>query len=236
MSLATTLVSRALKLVGVLASGETADANDALDCVDDINDMIDQWSLEDLMLYYDKVESVPLVAGQNTYLVGPTGTALVTVRPIEILLANYRDADNLDTPVSIVPMDSYERLVQKTTTQTIPSIMAYQPTNPDGTIYVWPTPSSGTLRVMSNNLLTRITDLSTDMILPIGYNECFLYGLAERLCIKYGRKDMLDDIANRALMAKQAVKRKNKKKNVMFFDPALISGRMGGTYNPYTDR
>ena len=237
MSIANDLLSRALRLVGALASGETADANDIEEAQADANDMLDQWCLEDLMLYYDKVDILPLVAGQISYDIGPTATGLVTERPIEILLANFRDADGLDSPVSVIPHDSYERLTQKTTDQTLPSVVCYQPTNPNGTILVWPTPSSGlSLRLMSNKQLTNIADLSDDVPMPKGYNEAFLYGIAERLCIRYGRKEMLEEIMNRAMLAKQNIKRKNKKKNVMFFDPALVNSRVSGAYNPYTDR
>ena len=237
MSVANDLLSRALRLSGALASGETADANDLLEAQDDANDMLDQWSTQDLMLYYDKVDIVPLVAGQISYDIGPTATSLVTERPIEILLANYRDANGLDTPMNVVPHDSYERLVQKTTSQTEPSIVCYIPTNPNGTLLVWPTPSSGmTMRLMSNKQLSNIADLSDDVPMPKGYNEAFIYGIAERICIRLGRKEMLDEIKEKATNAMMNVKRKNKKKNVMFFDPALLSGRTSGTYNPYTDR
>lgn len=222
--------------MGALASGEPADPNDILEAMDDANDMLDQWCLEDLMLYYDKVDIIPLIAGTITYDIGPTATSLVTDRPIEVLLANYRNANGLDSPVSIVANDSYERLVQKDTQQTLPSIMTYIPTNPNGTIRVWPTPSSGlSLRIMSNKQLTNIADLADDVPMPKGYNEAFIFGIAERLCIRHGRKEMLEEIKEKATNAKLNVKRKNKKKNVMFFDPALVSGRVAGTYNPYTD-
>lgn len=229
------LISRALRLVGALSAGETANANDSLEALDDVNDMLDQWSLEDLMLYYDKVTTLPLVAGQIQYSIGPTGTDLVMVRPIEILSANYRDSQDLDCGVAVVSMEDYQRIVQKTTPNTIPNTIAYQPTNPDGTLYVWPPPQAGySIRMLTNNLFTRVADLSEDVPLPIGYNECFLYGLAERLCIQYGREEMLATIVERSRIAKMNVKRKNTKKNTMVIDPAFLP-RRSGTYNIYSD-
>ena len=229
------LISRALRLVGALSAGETANANDSLDALDDVNDMLDQWSLEDLMIYYDKVTTLPLVAGQIQYSIGPTGTDLATVRPIEILSANYRDSQNLDCGVAVVSMEDYQMIVQKTTPNTIPNTIAYQPTNPDGTLFVWPPPQAGySLRLLTNNLFSRVADLSDDVPLPIGYNECFLYGLAERLCIQYGREEMLAVISERSRIAKMNVKRKNTKKTTMTIDPSFLP-RRSGAYNIYSD-
>ena len=229
------LITRALRLVGAVATGETANSNDALEALDDANDMLDQWSLEDLMLYYDKVVTLPLVAGQIQYSIGPTGTDLVEVRPIELLACNYRDSQDLDVAVNVVSMGDYQRIVQKETPNTIPNTVAYQPTNPDGTIFVWPPPQAGyELRLLVNSLFTRIAELNDDVPLPIGYNECFLYGLAERLCIQYGRAEMLDTISERSRMAKLSVKRKNVKKSTMLIDPSFLP-RRSGTYNIYSD-
>lgn len=235
MTIANDLISQALRLAGVSASGETPEASDAEEALVDANNMLGQWSTEDLMLWYSKIDSVPLVAGQISYDVGPTGTSLVTVRPIEITQANYRTSDGLDLPVRVVPFDSYQRLIQKTTSQTTPQIMTYQPTNPNGTILVWPTPVSGTLRILSNNLLTTIADLADDVPMPVGYDEVFVTGVALRLCVRYNRPERYAAINEQYMLAKTNVKRKNNKKNVMFFDPALIGNNLGGRYNPYSD-
>jgi hypothetical protein len=233
--LATDLISRALRIAGVLASGQTADANDSLEALDDVNDMLDQWSLEDLMIYFDKVTTLPLVAGQIQYEIGPTGVDLIMARPIEVLSCNYRDSQNLDVGVAVVSMEDYQRIVQKTTPNTIPNTVAYQPTAPNGTLYVYPPPQAGySLRLLTNNLFTVVADLSDDVPLPIGYNECFLYELAYRLCIRYGRPEMVDAIKAKAENAKMIVKRKNAKKTSMSIDPSFLP-RRSGTYNIYSD-
>ena len=45
------IVSRALKDIGALEAGETPTADAAQDAFDMLNDMIDQWSNEDMMVF-----------------------------------------------------------------------------------------------------------------------------------------------------------------------------------------
>lgn len=235
MASATEGITLALRIIGVAASGESIDANDLLEAVDEANNMLEQWSLEDLMIYYDKVDIIPLIAGQISYSIGPTGTDLVTTRPIEILSAAYRSS-NLDYPVIVKSHQDYQRVVQKTTTgNTFPEILAYQPTNPNGTILIWPVPTSGlTLRILSNKLFISISEPSIDMVLPIGYKDCFVYGLAERLCLKYGRLDLLPLISEKARNSKMIVKRKNTKKTTRIMNGMFLS-KTNAIYNPYSD-
>jgi hypothetical protein len=67
------IISRALKDVGALASGETPNANDVQDCFDMLNDLVDQWSNEDMMVFYKNEIIFPLTAGQTQYTIGPGG-------------------------------------------------------------------------------------------------------------------------------------------------------------------
>ena len=46
------IISRAMKDIGALASGETPTPEEAQDAFDMLNDMIDQWSNEDMMIFY----------------------------------------------------------------------------------------------------------------------------------------------------------------------------------------
>jgi len=44
------IISRAMKDIGALASGETPTADEAQDAFDMLNDLIDQWSNEDMIV------------------------------------------------------------------------------------------------------------------------------------------------------------------------------------------
>jgi len=67
------IVSRALKDIGSLEAGETPTPEAAQDAFDMLNDMIDQWSNEDMMVFYKSEIVFPVVSGQTQYTIGPTG-------------------------------------------------------------------------------------------------------------------------------------------------------------------
>jgi len=67
------IVSRALKDIGALEAGETPTADAAQDAFDMLNDLVDQWSNEEMMVYYKNEIVFPIVAGQTQYTIGPTG-------------------------------------------------------------------------------------------------------------------------------------------------------------------
>jgi len=65
------LISRALKDIGALEAGETPSADAAQDALDMLNDLIDQWSNENMMVYNTTEIIFPLIAGQIQYTIGP---------------------------------------------------------------------------------------------------------------------------------------------------------------------
>ena len=67
------IISRAMKDIGALASGETPTPEEAQDAFDMLNDMLDQWSNEDMMTYYKTEIVFPIVPGQTQYTIGPGG-------------------------------------------------------------------------------------------------------------------------------------------------------------------
>ena len=67
------IISRAMKDIGALAAGETPAPAEAQDAFDMLNDMIDQWSNEQMMVYYKTEIIFTLTAGQTQYTIGPGG-------------------------------------------------------------------------------------------------------------------------------------------------------------------
>ena len=73
MTMPIDIISRALKDIGALEAGETPTPESAQDAFDMLNDMIDQWSNEDMMVFYKSEIVFPVVSGQTQYTIGPTG-------------------------------------------------------------------------------------------------------------------------------------------------------------------
>ena len=74
--MATTLdiISRALKDIGALEAGESPTSEAAQDAMDMLNDMIDSWSNEHLLIYNVSEIIFPVVAGQTQYTLGIPGS------------------------------------------------------------------------------------------------------------------------------------------------------------------
>ena len=68
------IISRALKDIGALESGEVPDAYQAQDAFDMLNDMLDQWSNESMMVSYKTEIIYPISPGVTQYTIGPGGT------------------------------------------------------------------------------------------------------------------------------------------------------------------
>jgi hypothetical protein len=73
MTQAIDIISRALKDIGALEAGETPAPADAQDAFDMLNDMLDQWSNESMMVFYKTEIIFTLTAGQTQYTIGPSG-------------------------------------------------------------------------------------------------------------------------------------------------------------------
>lgn len=67
------IISRALKDIGALEAGETPTPEAAQDAFEMLNDLIDQWSNEDMMTFYKTEIIFPITSGQTQYTIGPGG-------------------------------------------------------------------------------------------------------------------------------------------------------------------
>ena len=67
------IVSRALKDIGALEAGETPTPEAAQDAFDMLNDLLDQWSNESMMVTYKTEIIFPITSGQTQYTIGPNG-------------------------------------------------------------------------------------------------------------------------------------------------------------------
>jgi hypothetical protein len=65
------IISRALKDIGALEAGEQPSADAALDAFDMMNDLIDQWSNENMMVFNITEIIFPVISGQVQYTIGP---------------------------------------------------------------------------------------------------------------------------------------------------------------------
>ena len=68
------IISRALKDIGALEAGEIPTPEAAQDAFDMLNDILDQWSNESMMVSYKTEIIYPISPGVTQYTIGPGGT------------------------------------------------------------------------------------------------------------------------------------------------------------------
>lgn len=72
------IITRAMKDIGALAAGEVPTADEAQDGLDMLNDMIDQWSNESMMVFYRTEIVFNTVQNTVQYTLGPGGSVGAT--------------------------------------------------------------------------------------------------------------------------------------------------------------
>jgi hypothetical protein len=72
------IITRAMKDIGAVAAGEVPTADEAQDGLDLLNDMIAQWSNENMMVFYRTEIIFPTVQNTVQYTLGPNGSVGAT--------------------------------------------------------------------------------------------------------------------------------------------------------------
>ena len=135
------LIESALKLCNVYEIGNTLQAKDTSNALRVLQDVIAE-HCGDMSVPMVVQEAITLVVSKNSYTIGEYGSPdKNTQRPEQIIGAWVRDSSNYDYPVRIIGEKAYRKIVSKTT-ETRPDRLWYNPTSPNGTIYVWCTPSA----------------------------------------------------------------------------------------------
>lgn len=219
------VINSSLRLLGVLASGEAASSTEASDALNAMNDMIDTWSTENLLIPNKVRESFPLVANQQTYTMG-SGANFNTTRPMKIenaLLQISGSSPLLEIPMKVITKDEYAGIILKGTTSTYPLYLFSDNANPSTNISVWPVPTAiNNLILYSWKPLSDLSTLSTTISLPPGYQRALRYNLAVDLSAEYGRQ-VPEAVATIAIESKAAIKRMNFEAKLLRVDDELMA-------------
>lgn len=186
-------INRTLKLINVIADGETPSATESNTSFTALNSMLELWNIEQLTVYQFQDETHTLTAGVGSYTIG-SGGDISTVRPVRIQGAYVRDSDGNDYPLDVINKDDYDRTLDKSQGG-FPTIIFYDPAFPLGTINLWPVPDgANTLHVKTWKPFSSFATLATDIDLPPGYDQLLVYNLAVLLGAEFNvpvRQDVL---------------------------------------------
>lgn len=162
---------------GAVSSAQNAYASRVL------NRMIKAWQAEGYNLWRRETDSFALVESVAEYQLGGSGTPALAARPLRIVEARYRDANDRDLIMTELSRVDYFRLPDKAAEGT-PTQFYYDPGRNQGTFYVWPVPNASTDNTVQITYDRSIEDFDTganDADYPQEWYEVLVLGLQARL-------------------------------------------------------
>ncbi len=193
MATARTIIGQALRLLRVVYNpGQTASSVEEAEGLIVLNNLLDSWSTERLLIPYVGFTRYTLVAATASYTIGPSGGTLTGPRPIRIdaagivQLAYNAGSGDFREALEVIPEKDWVAIKDKTATADIPKKLYYAPTIASnlGTIYLWPIPnvsSATSLELSAWIALVSFADQTTDVPLAPGYQRALIYNLALEL-------------------------------------------------------
>jgi len=212
------LIHLVFRMLTILRPGQTG-YDEAIDeCFTCLNQVIDGWSAEALMVPSFSRTVYPLLADTASYTYG-FGQSFDSFRPPRVEKAGFIQSGTTEEyPFDVLSLLQYQAGAEG----------CYVEMNfPDATVYVNPTPQGGeSLVLYAWRVIEAFADLDTEYLLPPSYGIALRYALAVEYAplAELTRKGqaMLPLIIEQARTHKGNVKRSNIKPAGLRCDPALV--------------
>ena len=231
MATAADLIRGSLRLIGQLAEGETPSNETYADSLEALNQMLDAWSTESIVVWAQQDQTFTWPANTATRTLGATGN-FVGTRPISISDATYFTVGDQSYPIVQINQEHYNSIGDKTTTGSYPIWMLASMTVPDVTLTVYPVPAeSVSMHIVSMQELDQPATLVTSLVIPPGYLRAFRFNLACELAAEFG-KEPPQWVVKTATESKAAIERINAPMDILQF-PRTLLGCSGG-YDIYS--
>lgn len=192
MATALDLITSSLRLVNVVAAGETVPLDLANDSLTVLNDMIDSWNTDRLSIYTTRADDFPYVLNQQSYTLG-TGGDFDMPRPAQIdgmsTILLYPDPSTpVEIPLTMYSVEDWQNEVPvKKVTGSFPLLVYDDGGFPLRTLNFWPIPTTqpgNAARIYSWQLLPAQT-LAAQVSFPPGYRKAFRFNLAVDLAAEF---------------------------------------------------
>ena len=219
-------INGALRLLGVLAEGETPSAETSQDALRAMDQMIDSWNTERLSVFSTQDQVFTWPAGTLSRTLGPTGD-FVGNRPILLDDATYfKDpSTGVSYGIKMINQQQYDGIAVKTVSSTFPQVLFVNMTYPDIDMFIYPRPTRALeWHFISVEELTQPATLDTVLTFPPGYLRAFRYNLACELAPEFGVEPS-PQVQRIAMTSKRNLKRINNPNDIMSMPYSLIASR-----------
>ena len=193
------LVDKSLQLIGVIAPGETPATTERDDAFAILNNLLANWSAQQIPLFSVQLQTVALTGAASYAL---------TTRPTRIKSAQVVSTGGATQAPALVDALGWAGVGDKTRTGLFAEVLYCDYAYPSATVSLSPRPTGGTLEVYSFKPLTAFSALSATIDLPPGYERALRTNLAIELAPEYGRP-VTQELAAMAADAKNAITQLN---------------------------
>ena len=235
------VIYAAYRIAGILRGPQRGlspeEIQEGLECM---NALIDAWNAQRYMILSIPRMVFNLVAGQQTYEIGPTAADWVMARPPKIedasLISLQNPAQPLEIPLVMLTFDNWQLVGIKSITSTYPQCAWYDPAQqwlPNARFSVWPVPQVNyQVALYPWTQIAQSVNADTRLILAPGYQQALQYELAVELCPRWNRP-VPNDVRIAAVEYKKIVKSVNAPTLDLRCDPGVQSVEKGW-FNVYT--
>lgn len=187
----TDIINNAIVDLNIASTVEAVKPNDFLLGFNHYNRIVNRLALLPKMGWYMRNESFPFAASQQSYTIGPSGSADFAItgpRPplfdaAKLVLTSSTPSNEIQIP--IITVQIYESVPIPELTSGQPWMIYYQPTVPDGTLFpiAVPTNTANELRLFWRVQLVEVSidDVGTSIDLPPAYEDMLTSMLMVRL-------------------------------------------------------
>jgi len=164
------------------------------DCFEILNDMIDEWATQRLLVPAELPYDFPLVPLQQSYQIGPTGDWRITrpsrIERANVVLISQNPTAPLEIPMFILTLDGWRSIPQKPTQSVFPLYlyydMSFNTPGGCGLVSVYPVPQVvNNVRLFLWGVLAQFGSLADKVAMPPGYLKCVKYNLAKEIAMRF---------------------------------------------------
>ena len=231
------IVTRSLRLAGIIGIGQRMSSDDAQTTMDALSDILAQWQVQRWLVYGLTTSSIT-ANGALSYSIGPGGDFNM-VRPerIESAFMRFKNTGTVtvDRPLALINAREDYNLLSVKNIGSVPNSVFYDNAFPLGNLFFWPVPLSATcdLFVTTKIALPQISSMTQVLSMPPEYIAPLRYELASVLRAEY---TLPPNAKIEALMTKGKSILRNANAQVPTLRLGVsVPGGHSGVYNPYSD-
>lgn len=222
------LIRDGLGLTNAVGIDQVLTADETADCLRVLNDLIEDWTTQELAVYGLANQTFSTIANQATYTVG-AGANWVTNRPVRINEPAYATIQGVAFPYVSITQGEYNLIANKTQPgggTDDQQYYLYVNEFPLGLVTLWPVPQSiFSITFSIDLLLASVPTAATVLQFPPGYMKGFKYALGVELAPVFGKHiTEFPDIVAIANTTMGNIKRTNKRLRVMRVAPEYSDG------------